>query len=149
MLDNIIIKQNNLSKNCYLVEDIQNINKHQEIELFHLINLINSSNKKLLITSNIPIIDINIQLPDLKSRLLGSNIINIKEPDEQDIKKIFVKILTHKQLNINLDVINYILFRLPRKMSYICEISNLLEHYVMVEKKTITIPFVKNKLNLH
>jgi chromosomal replication initiation ATPase DnaA len=133
---------------CFLIEDIQDLSLDDEEFIFHFFNELKSHNKKLLLTSNTSPKDIDFSLPDLKSRILGSEIIKIEQPDDNSLKTIFVKIISQKQLALSKDVINYIFIRAQRSMKNLIEIANALETLAMSENKNISIPLIKERLNL-
>ncbi len=128
---------NNFSS--FLIDNLNPMDSKTEIKLFHLYNLVISKKKKLIVNSIYSIKDLNIQLQDLKSRMLASNIFYFKDPDEETLRAIFFKMLSDKQLLLTKDVISYIFHRIPRNIQSIVSMVSKVEEFAMSEKKTITI----------
>jgi chromosomal replication initiation ATPase DnaA len=136
-----IIELDNLTTqySSFLIDNLSVLDSQSQTKLFHLYNLVVAKKKKLLLNSTYSINDLNLQLQDLKSRLLASNIFYLKDPDEETLKAIFFKMLSDKQLLLNKDVITYIFHRIPRNIKSIIDIAIKIEDFTMNEKKTITI----------
>lgn len=132
--------------NYFLLENLVNLNNNEEEQLFHLYNFVNNNNKKLIITSQLPVTELNIKLPDLLSRLNASITVEILLPDENSLKAIFIKLLSQRQFRINKNIMEYIFIRIPRSPQSIINLINALDNYIMIEKKTLTIPILKNIL---
>lgn len=138
-LDIIELDKLTTQYSSFLIDNLSILDSQSQTKLFHLYNLVVAKKKKLLLNSIYSINELNIQLQDLKSRLLASNIFYLKDPDEETLKAIFFKMLSDKQLLLNKEVITYIFHRIPRNIQSIIDIAIKIEDFTMNEKKTITI----------
>ena len=131
-----------------LIDNIESfLPKHEEL-LFHLYNDIISSDKILIITAKENVEALNINLLDLKSRLKSALILHLKQPTQKILEKLFIKMLSDKQLHIDADVVAYLFKRIERSTPSIKNTVETLEKIVMEQQKTITIPTIKTYFNL-
>ena len=130
-----------------ILENIDKV-KHDKSEqdLFHIINFAKENNKKLLMTSRKPISEIDLNLEDLKSRLNSILEAKIKEPDDQLMKLILIKILNDKQLKINPNVIDFLVSRLERSYESINLFIEKIDKFSLEKSKKITIPLISDLL---
>ena len=130
-----------------ILENIDKV-KHDKSEqdLFHIINFSKENNKKLLMTSRKPISEIDLNLEDLKSRLNSILEAKIKEPDDQLMKLILIKILNDKQLKINPNVIDFLVSRLERSYESINLFIEKIDNFSLEKSKKITIPLISDLL---
>ena len=146
--ENNVLKQYLDNNSVLLIENIESfLPKHEEL-LFHLYNDIINSEKMLIITAKENIEALNINLLDLKSRLKSALIFHLKQPTQKTLEKLFVKMLSDKQLNIDAEVISYLFKRIERSTTSIKNTVETLEKIVMEQQKTITIPTIKTYFNL-
>ena len=165
-LSKILIKNASNYKALYIDRDYQNIlDKFESLDililenidkvkydkseqdLFHIINLVKESNKKLLMTSRKSISEIDLSLEDLKSRLNSIIEAKIKEPDDQLMKLILIKIFNDKQLKINPNVIDFLMSRLVRSYESINLFIEKIDKFSLERGKNITIPLINDLLN--
>ena len=132
----------------FIRENIDKV-KHDSAEqdLFHIINLVKENNKKLLMTSRKPISEIDLNLEDLKSRLNSILEAKIKEPDDELMRLILVKIFNDKQLKINPNVIDFLVSRLERSYESINFFIEKIDKFSLEKGKKITIPLINDLLN--
>jgi len=129
----------------YILEDLDEI-KLEEEKLFHLINIINEKQAKLLITSKKLVVDFLFETNDLQSRF--QNIINFKIGFLDKNSKIFfiMKLFADKQLLIDKKVINFI----SKNTSFVYkDIFDKIEYIVKrftqeQRRKKITVEFLKS-----
>ena len=164
-LSKILIKNARNYKTLYFDRDYQNIldrletsdililenidkvkHNKSEQDLFHIINFSKENNKKLLMTSRKPISEIDLNLEDLKSRLNSILEAKIKEPDDQLMKLILIKILNDKQLKINPNVIDFLVSRLERSYESINLFIEKIDKFSLEKGKKITISLINDLL---
>ena len=131
----------------FILENINNV-KHDKFEqkLFHIINLAKENNKKLLMTSRKPISEIDLNLEDLKSRLNSILEAKIKEPDDQLMELLLIKIFNDKQLKINPNIIDFLVSRLERSYESINLFIEKIAKFSLEKGKKITIPLINDLL---
>ena len=127
-----------------IIENIQEVNNHTFF--LHVINIIKEKNYKVLLTSRIPINQLDIKLADLSSRLLAYTHSKILLPTDDVLRGIIIKISKDKGLLLSDLVINFILNHLERSYLDINRFINELDQLSLEKKKKITIPFIKTLL---
>ena len=164
-LSKILIKNASNYKALYIDRDYQNIlDKFESLDililenidkvkydkseqdLFHIINLVKESNKKLLMTSRKSISEIDLSLEDLKSRLNSILEAKINEPDDQLMELILIKIFNDKQLKINPNVIDFLMSRLVRTYKSINLFIEKIDKFSLEKGKKITISLINDLL---
>jgi chromosomal replication initiation ATPase DnaA len=134
----------NLDKECVLIEDIdENIN---EKELFHLYNDIKNNAGSLLLTSKLHPSKLELQLPDLRSRLKSCPAIAINPPDDMILTMLMTKLFADRQLKISKNVLEYVLARLERSFKAAAGFVNQIDSLSLIKKRNITIPLAKEVL---
>lgn len=125
---------------------IDDINDIDEKLLFHLINMSKKYGSNLLFTVDKKVKDIDIKLPDLKSRLLQAMVYNIEKPSDSSLHFVMLKNFIDKQLRIKSDVMSYIIERTPRSYSSVIKLVDILDKESLACSNEITIPFVRKIL---
>jgi len=95
------------------VEDIER-GIADEQALFHLLNLARETRIFVLVTSRAAPGEIEIGLPDLRSRLRALPLVRIGSPDETLLKALLVKLFSDRQLAVEPHVISYLALRMDR-----------------------------------
>jgi chromosomal replication initiation ATPase DnaA len=144
----IILDHKSISSTYYrgldmplILEDIEEI-KNEE-ELFHLFNYRINSNYQTLFTAGFLK---NFNLKDLNSRIRSINKIAIEEPDERLVKIIIKKLFSDRSIKITNEVLNYLLYRLPRSYESINNLVNKTDQESLEQKREITIPLISKIL---
>ena len=120
--------------------------KIDENLLYSLFNLIEQNNKYLIITSFIPIVDIEFKLNDLKSRTKNFLLLNIEKPDDELIFAIILKNLSDRQILLDKKLINYIIKRIDRSYSKIHDFIYKIDQLSLKKKKSIDLNIIKDAL---
>ena len=114
--------------------------------IYTLINTIEQSNKYLIITTQIPISEINFKLTDLKSRAKNFLIQDIHKPDDELIFALLIKNLSDRQIVIEKKLVNYIVKRIHRSYSKIFDFIYKIDEMSLKKKTPININLVKEIL---
>ena len=151
-LINIFLKKFNgikLESNSLNNNDLKDIKIHQNIVLenlnkkidenlfFTLCNIIEQDNKYLIVTSNQPIVDIDFDLIDLKSRSKNFLLQNIEKPDDELIFALILKNLSDRQISIDKKLINYIIKRIDRSYGKIIDFIYKIDEVSLKKKRSI------------
>ena len=116
---------------------LENLDKEIKEDLFFaLCNIIEQDNKYLIITSNQPIVDIDFNLIDLKSRSKNFLLQNIEKPDDELIFALILKNLSDRQISLDKKLIHYIIKRIDRSYGKIVDFKYK-NHEVRLKKKKI------------
>ena len=105
LLKNSDLKEIKIYENIVL-EDIDN-NVDEKL-IYSLFNIVDLDNKFIIVTSLVPIVNINFSLNDLKSRTKNFLLQNIENPDDELVFALILKNLSDRQIFIDKKLINYI-----------------------------------------
>ncbi|MDR1982306.1 MAG: hypothetical protein LBQ08_00710 [Holosporaceae bacterium] len=116
--------------------------------MFHFFNIAREKDRFFLLLSRSHPSFLNIELKDLKSRLLTLPIVGISDPQDDLLLKISQKIANDLEIVVPDDVMMYILNIIDRKVSSIINVLRILDRLSLQQKKPISLPFVKNYLKI-
>ena len=116
-------------------------------KLFYtLINIVDSENKHLVTTSEIPIMKMNFTLSDLHSRSKIFFLTRIESPDDDLIFALILKNLSDRQISIDKKLIDYIIKRIDRSYSNISDFIYKIDQISLKKKKSIDFKIIKEAL---
>ncbi len=142
-LDDVFLKKTKSHQNIILEDLTLSVD---EKKFYSLINIIESENKNLVVTSQISISDINFKLPDLKSRAKKFNLTNIYNPDDDLIFALILKNLSDRQISINKKLIDYIIKRIDRSYSNISDFIYKIDQLSLKKKRSIDFKIIREAL---
>ena len=160
-LTNIFIKKFEgikLNANSLSSDDLKIIKIHENIILedldsnvdekliYSLFNIIDLDNKYIIITSQIPIVNINFNLIDLKSRTKNFLLLNIEKPNDELIFALILKNLSDRQISIDKKLIDFIIKRIDRSYSKIFDFIYKVDELSLKKKKPIDFKTIKEIL---
>lgn len=122
-------------------------NSNNELLMFHLLNAMVESGGSLMLTSSKRPVLWKVRLPDLKSRIEGSRLVSIHQPDDFLLKALIIKLLADRQISVAPNVIDYILPRIERTY---CAVENLIsemDQRSLIKGQTITRSIAASSLN--
>ena len=120
--------------------------KIDEKLLYSLFNIVEHDNKYLVVTSTYPIVDLNFNLNDLKSRAKNFLLLGLEKPDDELIYAIIIKNLSDRQISLDNKLINYIISRVERSYSKIFEFIYKIDQLSLKKKKSIDFKIIKEVL---
>lgn len=132
------------------LDDIEMVagNSILEEQLFHLFNKVRDLNHRLIITASVPPINLNIKLPDLKSRLSWGTVYQLHLlNDEQKLSALQLRAQS-RGLDLDPAVGKFLLRRCPRNMADLFMTLEELDQASLAEQRRLTIPFVKGVLGV-
>jgi chromosomal replication initiation ATPase DnaA len=144
-----------------MIRDIANVKQNVIIEgadnligditaekgLFHLYNIFKEEQKSFLITLLEPPVRRIFALPDLASRMRAAPSVAIREPDEQLLTAVLVKLFSDRQIRVGADALAYILPRIERSFEAVRDLVEQADQKALVEKRKISIPLLREILN--
>ena len=160
-LINIFIKKFKgikLNANSLTNEDLKIIKIHENIILenldknidekliYSLLNIVDVDNKYIIVTSEIPIVDINFSLIDLKSRTKNFLLQKIEKPDDELMFALILKNLSDRQILINKKLIDFIVKRIDRSYGKISDFIYKIDELSLKRKKPIDFKIIKEIL---
>ena len=139
-------------------EDLKIIKIHENIMLenlddtineklvYSLFNIVDLENKYIIVTSDIPIVNIDFSLADLKSRTKNFLLQNIEKPDDELMFALILKYLSDRQISIDKKLIDFIIKRVDRSYGKIIDFIYKVDELSLKRKKPIDIKIIKEIL---
>ena len=126
---------------------LENLNENIDEKLIYsLLNIVDVDNKYIIITSEIPIVDINFSLVDLKSRTKNFLLQKIERPDDELMFALILKNLSDRQISINKKLIDFIVKRIDRTYGKISDFIYKVDELSLKRKKPIDFNIIKEIL---
>ncbi len=143
LIDDSHLKKIKINENIIL----EDLNKYiNEKLLYSLFNIIDQDNKFIIVTSQIPIVDINFSLKDLKSRTKNFLLQTIEKPDDELMFALILKNLSDRQISLDKKLINYIIKRIERSYGKIFDFIYKIDELSLKKKKSIDFKIIKEAL---
>ena len=127
-----------------ILEDLND--KINENLFYSLINIVDSENKHLIVTSKIPIVNMNFNLLDLKSRSKNFFLTKIDNPDDDLMFALILKNLSDRQISVDKKLIDYIIKRIDRSYSKISDFIYKIDQMSLKKKRSIDFKIIKEAL---
>lgn len=127
---------------CIVFEIKHSLNQE---DLFHFFNAAYQQKKYILFISQQSVQDL-ATLNDLKSRLYTAQYIEVSDPNESFIQKLYQKLFNDFGIAINEEVLQYIMMRSDRSFEKTFDTVKKLDEMSLACEKSLTIPFVKKIL---
>ena len=109
-----------------------------EEALFHLHNLVLAEGFPLLITADRPAHLWGLSLPDLMSRMQGTQSVNLEQPDDQLLSAVVAKLFADRQLMPSPDVISYLVARMDRSFDAARDLVAAIDREALARKRPVT-----------
>lgn len=120
-----------------------------EEALFYLYNRVrDNEHHKLIISAKTPPINTLIKLADLKSRLSWGLVIQLNELSDEDKINTLQRHAQKRGFELPTSVVQFLISRCARNMHDLHKLLNRLDETSLAAQRKITIPFVKQALNL-
>ena len=160
-LTNIFLKKfNGISVESSLLNDenLKAIKSYQNVVLenlnldinekliYTLFNIIDQDNKFLIITSSVPIAEINFRLEDLRSRTKNCLLAKIENPDDELMFALILKNLSDRQITLDKKLIDFIIKRVERSYGKIFEFIYKIDKISLKKKKSIDFKIINEAL---
>jgi chromosomal replication initiation ATPase DnaA len=117
----------------FLLDD----NEFDELKFFSILNNCIINDKFLVVTSLVPLTQLNLSLPDLKSRIKQFYILNIDIPSDQLIYSLILKFFSDNQVIIKKELIEFIVKKIDRSYPRINQFLVKLNDLSIERKKKI------------
>ena len=139
-------------------ENLKTIKTHQNIVLedlsleinekliYTLFNIIDQDNKFLIITSTKPIVEMDFQLEDLRSRTKNCLLAKIENPDDELMFALILKNLSDRQITLDKKLIDFIIKRIERSYGKIFEFIYKIDKISLKKKKSIDFKIINEAL---
>ena len=127
-----------------IIDDFKN--KCDENLMYSIFNLVDQSNKYLIINSIQTINEINFKLNDLKSRSKNCLFAKIDIPDDELMFAIILKTFSDRQILIDKKLIDFIIKRIDRSYGKIADFIYKVDELSLKKKKAIDLKIIKQIL---
>jgi hypothetical protein len=122
---------------------IDNADAVDDETLFHRWNAARNEGRPLLLVSAKLPADWNVELPDLRSRLGASQLIEIADPDEELINQLILKHLRDRGTSMGPEALAFAVRRIERSHAAIEDFARDINAMALAEGSAITLPLVK------
>ncbi len=112
-----------------------------EKSLFHLINLSREKGFHILFTGAAGPGQIEISLPDLRSRIRALTVVSIDAPDEMLLRTMMIKQFEDRQVEVSPQLIEYLLPRMERSFEGVGQLVQLLDRAALSSGRKLTRQF--------
>jgi len=126
------------------LDDIHLLSGEAEEAVFHAINRCRETDTRLLFASLSPIDEMQLTLPDLKTRLAWGPVFQLHEMADEALPTIFRLLLEERSLDVPDDVVDYVMRRYPRQISALKALVDRIDQASMTTQRRVTIPLVKS-----
>lgn len=133
------------------MDDLQCIIGDQEWEesLFAFFNRSREAGVKLLVTADNPPRGLAFSLPDLASRMSWGVIYQLHELQDEDKLAALDRRAKERHMPMPAEVLQYIFSRHSRDLQSLLDVLDKLDQLSLVEKRRLTIPFVRQVMGWH
>jgi chromosomal replication initiation ATPase DnaA len=125
------------ARRALVVEDIDRGIGSEQV-LFHLLNLAREKAGSILLTSRAAPGEIDIALPDLRSRLRAIPPVLIETPDEALIRSVLVKLFSDRQLAVEPHVVSYLALHMDRSMDAALKVVAACDRLSLAMQRKVT-----------
>jgi chromosomal replication initiation ATPase DnaA len=136
------------ARGALLVEDLHAGIGNERV-LFHLLNLVREHKLTMLLTSRVPPGELDVRLPDLRSRLRALPLLTIAEPDEVLLKAVLIKHFADRQLAVEPHVISHLALHMERSMEAAAEVVADIDRLAMASHRKVTRALAAEALARH
>jgi chromosomal replication initiation ATPase DnaA len=106
--------------------------------LFHLINHAREHKGQILLTMQRPPGELEIALPDLRSRLRALPLVEIRPPDDALLSGLLVKLFSDRQLAVDPGVITYLTRHMERSAEAARAIVGRIDKLALAKQRKVT-----------
>jgi chromosomal replication initiation ATPase DnaA len=142
-LTNDDLKKIKIYENIILEDLDKGVNEKLIYSLFNIIDL---DNKYIIVTSDVPIVNIDFSLIDLKSRTKNFLLQHIDKPNDELMFALILKNLSDRQISIDKKLIDFIIKRIDRSYSKIFDFIYKIDELSLKKKKPIDFKIIKEIL---
>ncbi|MDH5432839.1 MAG: DnaA regulatory inactivator Hda [Gammaproteobacteria bacterium] len=130
---------------CVCLDDVNSIegNEQWEVALFNLYNNMKAEGRSLIVISSHSLTDSQFSLADLKSRLTAMEVYKLESLTDDDKLQLLIKRADSLGIELTNDVAKFVLLRQNRNINSLIDFIDEIDHLSMVNKRKVTIPFLK------
>ena len=126
-------------RSALVVEDLDRVIADERV-LFHLLNLAREHKLSILLTSRLAAGELEVGLPDLRSRLRALPMVHIESPDEALLQAVLVKLFADRQLDVEPHVVSFLVRRMERSMAAATRTVAEIDRLALALRRKVTRP---------
>tara|TARA_B100000902_G_scaffold333000_1_gene331277 strand:- start:409 stop:1071 length:663 start_codon:yes stop_codon:yes gene_type:complete len=142
-INNYFLQEIKIYENIILENLDENVNENL---FFTLLNIIDQSNKYLIVTTQKPIVSLKFTLDDLNSRSKNFLLTSIDQPEDDLMFALILKNLSDRQISIDKKLIEFIIKRIDRSYGKIFDFIYKIDKISLKRKKSIDFRIIKEAL---
>lgn len=123
-----------------LADDLDRMDKVAQEALFHTFN--SRGGRGLIVASRVPVAQLDI-LPDLKSRLLTGLQVEMRLPEDADLRRLLALWAEARQIVLPEAVTDYVLLRADRNPHALADLLARLDRLSLEQKRAVTVPLAR------
>ncbi|MGB1108826.1 MAG: DnaA regulatory inactivator Hda [Gammaproteobacteria bacterium] len=133
-----------------VIDDVQRVAGQRDWEeaLFHAYNRVLGGGGGWLASAEQAPAALNIDLPDLRSRLASGVILRLRALDEEGLRQALKERADHLGMVLPDNVIEFLMRRINRRMSAVVDALDRIDRFSIAEQARPTLPLVKRALEL-
>jgi len=131
------------SIDLFFLDDIDRADGKIQNNLFNIFNMSENENAAIFITGNLPPNQMSLR-PDLRTRISQCLVLNLKELEDEEKKDVLLKRSYFMGINLKLEIIDYLVKNYNRNMHELIKLIEKIDKESIIQKKRITIPFIKS-----
>jgi DnaA family protein len=134
--------------NLVCIDNVEAIAGHKEWEeaVFHLYNRIRQEGNMLIVAAQVPPRQLNIQLPDLLSRLSWGGVFQVHELPDDDKAPALALHAKVRGFDLSDEAARYLVHHASRNMKDLCRMLERLDQASLTAQRKVTIPFIKQEM---
>ena len=128
-----------LCRTAIAIEDVPAIAGNPEAEeaLFHLHNMVLAEGRHLLVTADKPVLTWGLTLPDLLSRMQGTQSVTLEQPDDQLLSAVVAKMFADRQVMPSPETIAYMVSHMNRSFDAARELVASIDRAALEQKRPV------------
>ena len=131
------------SIDLFFLDDIDRADGKIQNNLFNIFNMSENENAAIFITGSLPPNQMSLR-PDLRTRISQCLVLNLKELEDEEKKDVLLKRSYFMGINLKLEIIDYLVKNYNRNMHELIKLIEKIDKESIIQKKRITIPFIKS-----
>ena len=142
--------QNLESMDVVLIENIDNLQKHEdwESEIFKLLNSALTGQTKIYLSSRLVAKDLGVLLKDLESRLSYCTAVEVPEITQEEKIEALKQSSLRKGITLDIKTIQYIVNNTSRSLSDLLQLMNDMDNFSLKRKKKVSPALIREFLQL-
>ena len=117
-----------------------------EEALFHLHNLVLAEGHSLLLTASAPPQHWGLSLPDLQSRMQGTQAATLSPPDDQLLGAVLLKLFSDRQINPTPDALNHLIKHMTRDFATARAVVAEMDRTALADRRRISMALARDVL---